>query len=553
MFHIPGLGPTLLAAGVLTAASPVLTQAQETPYRVADRAFGELPDGREYGAVSAIYPAPDGESVWVAERCGQNGCADRQELTTVFRFDLEGNLLASFGEGLFAWPHGMHVDAEGNVWVTDAVGFGAEPEGLGHVVYKFSPEGELLMTLGRKGVAGDGPDTFRKPSDVLVAPDGSIFVADGHDAGGNNRIVKLAPDGSFLLEWGGTGDGAGQFRDPHALAMDSRGRLFVGDRGNSRIQIFDQEGEHLDTWTSFGRPSGLFITDDDVLYAADSESNADRNPGWKRGIYIGSAATGEVTAFIPDPEPDPDNSGTSGAEGVAVDGQGNVYGAEVGPQTVKRYEWVGPGPSAPGLMSFFLTSVGPGEGADLGGLEGADAHCAHLAYAVGASDRTWRAYLSTTGAGGGAAVDARDRIGPGPWHNADGVLVARDVSELHSEAAHLTGETVLTEWGERVRARGDRPNRHDILTGSRLDGTAFPAGEDTTCDDWTSSGEGSARVGHFDRTGGGENPTSWNSAHGSRGCSQQDLRGTGGDGLFYCFAADGGTGAPGTPEAARRE
>lgn len=542
-----------LAIGVALGAGTAPLTAQQTPYRVADEAFGELPDGREYGAVSAIYPAPDGQSIWVAERCGQNSCVDRQELTTIFRFDLEGNRLAEFGAGLIAWPHGMHVDAEGNVWVTDAVGFGAEPDDLGHVVYKFSAEGELLMTLGQRGVAGDGPDTFRQPSDVLVAPDGSIFVADGHGSGGNNRIVKLAPDGTFLMEWGETGQADEQFRDPHALAMDSQGRLFVGDRANSRIQIFDQEGEHLATWTQFGRPSGLFITEDDMLYATDSESNTDRNPGWKRGIYIGSAETGEVTAFIPDPEPDPDNSGTSGGEGVAVDAEGNVYGAEVGPQTVKKYEWVGPGPSAGDDMSFFLTSVGAGDGANLGGLEGADAHCAQLAFAVGQGDRTWRAYLSTTGSGGGSAVDARDRIGPGPWHNAEGVLIARDVTELHSEAANLTKQTVLTEWGGQVRGRGDRPNRHDILTGSQADGTALAGDEDTTCDDWTSDGEGSARVGHFDRTGGGDDPTSWNSAHGSSGCGQGDLRGTGGDGLFYCFAADAGMEAPVPEEEPRKD
>jgi hypothetical protein len=189
---------------------------------VADSAFGQLPDGRSYGATSAVYPAPDGRSVWVAERCGQNACADRQELTTIFRFGLDGRLLTQFGANLFAWPHGMHVDRQGNVWVTDAVGFGAPPPGLGHVVYEFSPDGELLLTLGKKGVAGSGHDTFTQPSDVLVAPDGSIFVADGHGAGGNNRIVKFRADGTFVKEWGTTGYGPGEFRDPHALAMRDR-------------------------------------------------------------------------------------------------------------------------------------------------------------------------------------------------------------------------------------------------------------------------------------------------------------------------------------------
>jgi sugar lactone lactonase YvrE len=240
---------------------------------------------------------------------------------------------------MFAWPHGMHVDRQGNVWVTDATGIGSSTaaQGMGHVIYKFSPEGELLMTLGKKGVAGDGPDTFNQPSDVLVAPNGDIFVADGHGTGGNNRIVKLSSDGRFIKQWGATGEADGQLRDPHALAMDSQGRLFVGDRGNSRIQIFDQDGNHLETWKQFGRPSGLYIDRNDVLYATDSESNTRRNPGVKRWIYIGSARTGEVAAFIPDPEPNPDASSTSGAEGVAVDALGNIYGAEVGPTTVRKY------------------------------------------------------------------------------------------------------------------------------------------------------------------------------------------------------------------------
>jgi sugar lactone lactonase YvrE len=173
---------------------------------------------------------------------------------------------------------------------------------------------------------------------VLVAPDGSLFVADGHGAGGNNRIVKLDASGKFIKEWGQTGAEAGEFRDPHDLAMDSQGRLFVGDRGNSRLQIFDQEGKHLATWYQFGRPSGVFIDDNDVLYVADSESNARRNPGFKRGIRIGSARDGFVTAFIPDPEPDQDGSATSAAEGVAADAAGNVYGAEVGPRRLVRYE-----------------------------------------------------------------------------------------------------------------------------------------------------------------------------------------------------------------------
>ncbi len=193
---------------------------------------------------------------------------------------------------------------------------------------------------------------------------------------------------------------------------------------------------------------------------------------------------------------------------------------------------------AENTMSFFITSAGPGDGANLGGLEGADRHCQLLAEAAGAGDRTWRAYLSTMASGSNAAVNARDRIGTGPWYNAKGVLVAQNVEDLHSENNKLGKETSLTENGEMVNGRGDDPNMHDILTGSQPDGTAFSGEDDKTCSNWTSNGEGSAQVGHHDRQGGGDNPTSWNSAHGSRGCSQSDLQGTGGNGLFYCFAAD---------------
>lgn len=190
-------------------------------------------------------------------------------------------------------------------------------------------------------------------------------------------------------------------------------------------------------------------------------------------------------------------------------------------------------------MSFFITSTGPGNGADLGGLAGADQHCQDLAYAVGVGDLDWRAYLSTVSMGGESAVNARDRIGDGPWYNHAGDLIASSVSQLHSDAANLTKESILTEQGNMVNGRGDSPNMHDILTGSNMDGTVSTAEGHDACSNWTSSGEGSAAVGHHDRQGGGQNPTSWNSAHGSRGCSQENLQATGGNGYFYCFATNG--------------
>ena len=186
-------------------------------------------------------------------------------------------------------------------------------------------------------------------------------------------------------------------------------------------------------------------------------------------------------------------------------------------------------------MSFFITSAGPGDGANLGGLAGADRHCTMLAEAAGSSGKTWRAYLSTDGATG---TNARDRIGSGPRFNADGVQIAGSVDELHNSNAALIKQTQLNENGEITNGRGDDPNRHDILTGSQLDGTRFTDGENHTCSNWTSNGDGSAQVGHHDRTGGGAVPSSWNSAHGSRGCGQADLQGTGGNGYFYCFATN---------------
>ena len=190
-------------------------------------------------------------------------------------------------------------------------------------------------------------------------------------------------------------------------------------------------------------------------------------------------------------------------------------------------------------MSFFITSAGPGDGANLGGLAGADQQCHDLAYAKGFGDLTWRAYLSAISMGGEAAVNARDRIGDGPWYNHAGDMIAQTVNDLHSDNANLTKESILTENGSMSNGRGDSPNMHDILTGSNLDGTVNTDEGHDACNNWTSNGEGSARVGHHDRQGGGQNPTSWNSAHASRGCSQENLQGTGGNGFFFCFATDG--------------
>ncbi|MGY8776949.1 MAG: peptidyl-alpha-hydroxyglycine alpha-amidating lyase family protein [Longimicrobiales bacterium] len=332
-----GLQFTLLLGALLLPAPDAAAQNHASnPYRTVEGVWGQLPEGRTWGSTSAVYPAADGMHMWVGERCGANLCED-SDADPILLFSSEGELVRSFGAGMIVWPHGLHVDSDGNVWVADARG---SADGRGHQVHKFSPDGELVMSLGQAGVAGSGEDTFTQPSDVLVAPDGSIFVVDGHGAGNNNRVVKFDSSGKFLLQWGETGKENGEFRDPHALAMDSRGRLFVGDRGNSRIQVFTQDGEHLLTWTQFGRPSGLFIDQNDVLYSADSESTdagSMSNMGFSRGIRVGSVHDGLITAFIPDPQWRLGVRGTTAAEGVAVDALGNIYGAEVGPRTLRKH------------------------------------------------------------------------------------------------------------------------------------------------------------------------------------------------------------------------
>ena len=252
------------------------------------------------------------------------------------QFDLEGNHLLSFGANLFQRPHGLFVDRDGNVWVTDDVGsreVDTVSEGKGHQVFKFSPEGELLMTLGKPGIPGDGPDTFNMPSAVLVAPNGDIFVGDGHGPRSNARIVKFNSRGDFLMTWGSAGDGPNQFHTPHALAMDSAGRLFVGDRGNSRVLIFDQLGKFIDEWKQFGRPSGMFIDDNDLLYVADSSSSntAQSNPGFEEGIRVGHVRDGEIILFIEDTDSD------GSQEGVTADSDGNIYGSLTGGMALRKY------------------------------------------------------------------------------------------------------------------------------------------------------------------------------------------------------------------------
>jgi streptogramin lyase len=329
---------------ILASAGQIF--CQPNPYR-ADEQWGQLPAGRKLGSASAIDIDRRTGNIWVADRCGANSCSG-STLNPIFEFDPSGKLLKNFGAGMFVTPHGMYIDKNGNVWMTDQVA----RDGKGNQVIEFSPEGKVLMTLGKAGVTGEGPDTFNSPSDVIVAPNGDIFVADGHGGNTNARIVKFSPTGKFIKAWGKKGTGPGEFDTPHALAFDSKGRLFVGDRANRRIQIFDQDGTYLEEWRQYGGPSGIFIDSKGVIYAADSQSNKKNNPGFTRGIRVGrvkDGKDGKITAFIPDTMATPESdehyanssalpmSDTSGAEGVVADAKGNIYGAAVGQQTLTKY------------------------------------------------------------------------------------------------------------------------------------------------------------------------------------------------------------------------
>ena len=388
-FAVAVAGGVVLLAQDAAWMKATPTNDLPNPYTTVENFF-KLPAGREWGSTSAVDVSPDGRFVYVAERCGMNGDRARNScwdaaagkmlpLDVVLKFDARtGNLVTSFGPGMFVFPHGIHVDRDGNVWVTDGQdnlprrGPGQPADApapappatvVGHQVVKFSPDGKVLLTLGKAGGnrPGQPPDqaSFYQPNDVIVYPNGDILVAEGHGAT-HARLVKFDKTGKFLMEYGKRGSALeGEFDQPHGLAFDSKGRLFVADRSNNRIQILDATTfKTLDTWYQFSRLSGIAIDRNDVLYGADSESGS-VNPAhgaWKRGIRIGSARDGKVTALIPDPSGEgvtfamvdgkpvltkadgtPGPRGTLAAEGVAVDPQGNIYGAEVGPHKVVKY------------------------------------------------------------------------------------------------------------------------------------------------------------------------------------------------------------------------
>ena len=314
-----------IVASLVVSAGTAYTQSDAkpvndlpNPYQTVE-GWAKMPEGRTWGATSAVEIDPDGKSVWVAERCGGNSCAG-SNLPAVLKFDETGKLVKSFGAGMFAFPHGIHVDRQGNVWVTDGVPPGAASQpaaaGKSHIVVKFSPEGKVLLTLGKMGVAGDGQDTFNQPSDVITAPNGDIFVGDGHGGNTNARIVKFDKNGKFIKAWGSKGNGPGQFNLVHGIDIDRNRRIYVADRANSRIQVFDEEGKFLDMWPNIRAPYHIMITADQFAWVLDGTTNR----FFKYDLNGKLLSAWGVYGYFP--------GGLWGPHQFSVDSDGNVYVAE---------------------------------------------------------------------------------------------------------------------------------------------------------------------------------------------------------------------------------
>lgn len=348
-----GILASAFLAFIASIASITAAVAQTNPYRRVDAPTPPAHmNGGEWGEMIQVRVGPEG-NVFVFHRCfkvvlgdpnvapGHSdglsaNCIGRWAVyPPILKFAPSGEFLDAYGVGLVGRPHGFTVDHEGNMWLTDVYLVANE---MGAVVHKLSPQGEVLLTLGTPGITGESQHSFNRPSSVAIAENGDIYVADGE--GPNNRIVMFSPDGRYTGEWGTTGAGPGQFNTPHDIAIDSRGRVFVGDRGNSRVQIFEADGTFIDQWKHFGRPSGIYINrETDTLYVTDSTSNATNNPGVKRGIYVGSARTGEVSYFIPDPDLElADQTRISGASGITASADDSViYAADVAPRQLRKY------------------------------------------------------------------------------------------------------------------------------------------------------------------------------------------------------------------------
>jgi DNA-binding beta-propeller fold protein YncE len=336
-----------VAALAIVSGASVKAQIANNPYKV-NYNWDKL-EGRKIGVASGIKMDPDGKHIWLLDRCGANGCAE-SELDPIIQVDLDGKFVKSFGKGLMNFPHGFFVDREGNVWVTDgaadgdARGAAGFKKHIGHQIYKFSPAGKLVMTLGEAGIPGADEKHFNGPTGVVIAQNGDIWITDGHGGpqrgpnkdnmygsrGGNNRLVRFSKDGKFIKAWGG---GVGsesseplRFNDPHDLAIDSEDRLYIADRGNQRVQVLDKEGTFITRWTQFGKPSAIAIDKKGNIYVADGMSDNRWNPGWDRGIRIGDIKTGWLKAFIPDEEA----TRGAGTEFLGVDDKGRIFSGASG-------------------------------------------------------------------------------------------------------------------------------------------------------------------------------------------------------------------------------
>jgi len=307
------------------AADP---NAAPNPYKMQEN-WAQLAAGRKFGAAIKVQvDHSDGKSIWVFDRCGGNECTNSL-VAPIQKFDSSGKFERAFGGGLFAVPHSLYVDRDGNVWAGDQIA----RNGKGADLFKFSADGRVLMTLGKPGMPGNDQDHLSAVSAVVVAPNGDIYVDDGHGTATNDRIVKFSKDGKFITAWAKHGKAAGETDTPHGIALDSAGRVYVADRANNRIQIFEPDGKFVTEWKQFGRPSDVAIDKNDMIYVADSQSTPTINPGFKQGIRIGSVKDGKVAAFITDPTA-PDGAG---AEGVGVDDAGNVFGSWTDKMTVRRF------------------------------------------------------------------------------------------------------------------------------------------------------------------------------------------------------------------------
>ena len=307
-------------------AQPADPNAAPNPYVLQDD-WARL-SGRVFGqAIKVQVDHSDGKSIWVFERCGSNECTN-SKIPPLIKFSPSGTFKAAVGSDMFAVPHGLYVDRDGNVWAGDQIA----RNGKGADLIKFNPKGDVLMILGKPGMPGNGQEFLSAVSAVVVAPNGDIYVADGHGVGTNDRIVKFSKDGSFITAWGKHGKGPGEFDTPHGIALDSGGRVYVADRANNRVQIFEADGKFVTEWKQFGRPSDITIDKNDTIYVADSQSDATNNPGFNRGIRIGSTKDGKVTAFIAHTSLE-----TGSPEGVGVDDEGNVYASWVAQMNVRRY------------------------------------------------------------------------------------------------------------------------------------------------------------------------------------------------------------------------